>query len=387
MHVIDLLVFLLDSFCDSLTFCIFAPPLALHINLFVLGPEGVQLTLEVQVSLLLRIVLHQAILRLFLLVEDGTAALLGLPCCLFLDDFPPHHRLERPFRTFLLFQRQSLHQPLLSFHLLGLLPFEIFTPLMLDLLIGLNAVVDFHVTSILAIPQKLPEGFLLLRHKIDSSLILCPHLVFPSLQVPILLLTFLRLLSFYLPLALGISHLSFVGFLEPFRIFLLLVLQLELLLVKLFFGKLFLQLLPGFHFHLLSFLHLCSLVIHLLHLAGLLSYLVESILGFGGESLVRGLKLLELMQFAVQGALQPTPFCLLSSKQLLAFKLQGVAVQCEDCALREPTFLGDKRQLLVAALFLPVLVGHNGITRSPSCREEIAPLGFKEVEAKLLQPR
>mmetsp|Transcript_31799 Transcript_31799/g.69580 ORF Transcript_31799/g.69580 Transcript_31799/m.69580 type:complete len:346 (+) Transcript_31799:335-1372(+) len=91
-----LLIFLADGFLEHLPAVLLTTALAQHIQLLVLGLEGVQLTLELEIPFLLSFVFKQAYLNLLLVVHDGLTALLKLAVPFLFDQLPLHHSLEGP---------------------------------------------------------------------------------------------------------------------------------------------------------------------------------------------------------------------------------------------------------------------------------------------------
>mmetsp|Transcript_17382 Transcript_17382/g.41176 ORF Transcript_17382/g.41176 Transcript_17382/m.41176 type:complete len:390 (-) Transcript_17382:175-1344(-) len=383
IQVVDLLILLLHRLGDGLPLRLLSAPLPLHVDILVLGAEAVQLSLEIQVALLLGIVLHEPVLSLFLLVQNRVAPLLRLPRGLVRDDPPPHHSLEGFLGVLLLLLGHGLHEPFLSGGFLLLLLLKVLPALPLDGLILQDALADLHVSGLLSFPHQLLEGLLLLVHQIDPPLVLRFHLVLPRLELPRLLLALPLLLPLQLAFPLRLLHLPIMELLRSLCLQLPLVLHLQLLLVKLFLGQLLLQLGAGLHLQLLPLLLGGPAVVHLLHLAALLPHQRLLVLGGGVQELVGRLQGLELLQLAVQGLAQPLPLDLLGLEQLLALQLQGVAVERQDGPFAEAALLGNHLQLRVGALLLPVRQQH--LPRLARRREQVPALRLEEVIPQLHQ--
>mmetsp|Transcript_63122 Transcript_63122/g.137193 ORF Transcript_63122/g.137193 Transcript_63122/m.137193 type:complete len:385 (-) Transcript_63122:365-1519(-) len=383
MHTTDLLVLLPHLLCDPLSLSLLLPPLPLNVDLLVLGSQPIEFTLEVQVSLLLLLVLQKPLLSLVLLLQDRHSALLGSSLGLLLNNLPLHHHLESLLGTLFLLKGPGLRQALLSDLLRPHLLLELLAALSIQLLRGLQTHVDTGASVLLLLLEGQGSRLSLLLQHLLPPQILCTELVLLGLHLPCGLLLLLGLLNLRLPLPLRLSLLPLVDLLLFQRLHLASLLQFFLLPVELLLGDLFFQFQPGVKLHLLSLLLGVPLVVQLFQSPRRLSHPVFIQRGLLVQLQTARLQLLQLLQLATQGILQPIALVLLRLQELPPLLSKALAVQSHDGTFAEATLLRDQLQLLVAILLLALLLSDNRIPRTSRRCQQVPSLGLKEVIPQL----
>merc|ERR1719409_2217922 len=292
-------------------------PHAADVQELVLLLQPVELALELEVPLLLRLVLHEPVLHVLRVLQEVLPLLLEATVRLVRDVLALQQHLQRPLRSRFLEQAALLLQAIVALLVLGQLPLEVVLLLLLELHVVLHRLRDAIVFGLLPLLHEALLLPLLLLHE------LAPLLVAPLHLHDALLLTLPGALlgSDLLPvcsnLSLRLGDLPLVLLLAAFPLGELLPVLLLLLLLELLPRQLALELLLGLLLE--GALVLLLLLPVALGLAPVRRRLLRRrvVRGLLRSLLASLLKLPETLELSTERGLQPAALVRLDAGQLV----------------------------------------------------------------------